>query len=516
MKLQLAADTEETNPTIPVARPRRFRRGGRLVPLVAAVVGLVLGLHQRHIERSRAEAELVTEAEQISELILEEVNGVTTAMRDLAALVGMGDELVSERNFRDYVMGSKLRELPQIGLVAVIEELPREELSVLLERERRTGRPMYLVVSPRVGSSPNALVLSRFTFPHLELDVPDVGIDLSGFEEPVVELANTHRGESVLIQKFNLEEAHAILAGIGRTDLVEALDFDLTFTIPARFDADGNPNAWAVGLTRGGAFVDSLPPTRHALGVVVESEAAGSLRRISQSGDLSRPLVERFELARESVTWSVQVFGESEADDLAAGLIVASSLLLSLLTSVIGRHRSHAEETSREMAVLFERAHTDPLTGLPNRAVFDRALKEVLEQEEDGYGLVMCDLNDFKPINDNLGHHAGDHVLKVIGERISAVLRPGDHVIRWGGDEFLIVLTRLRDEDEAGAIVERIRARAIEPIDWEGIALRVRVSMGLAFGEQGADPEALLEVADERMYQMKRCDPSRLGRASGS
>jgi diguanylate cyclase (GGDEF)-like protein len=152
-----------------------------------------------------------------------------------------------------------------------------------------------------------------------------------------------------------------------------------------------------------------------------------------------------------------------------------------------------------------EAAH-DPLTGLPNRASLQFALEQAIgRHRRDGerFGLLLIDMDDFKRINDTLGHHVGDDLLVRFAERLRASVRPGDGFARLGGDEFA-VLVQGAGEAEVRSVAERIRAAVFEPIQLLGIALDVEMSIGLALcPEHGADADTLLRCADVAMYAAK-------------
>jgi diguanylate cyclase (GGDEF)-like protein/PAS domain S-box-containing protein len=152
---------------------------------------------------------------------------------------------------------------------------------------------------------------------------------------------------------------------------------------------------------------------------------------------------------------------------------------------------------------LRERALHDELTGLPNRALFMERLQHALDRR-DPQPLVVCflDLDDFKAVNDTLGHGAGDDLLTTIAERLSSCLRPGDTVARFGGDEFAVLL---EETDLATAIVvaERILDRTAEPTHLDGTLVVAHTSIGLAPMHDGSRGEQLVAEADAAMYAAK-------------
>jgi diguanylate cyclase (GGDEF)-like protein len=172
-----------------------------------------------------------------------------------------------------------------------------------------------------------------------------------------------------------------------------------------------------------------------------------------------------------------------------------------------------AEELSAALARAFAfeeadiRANIDALTGLPNRRYLQEALAAVGPRRRSGdrLGALMIDLDHFKRLNDRYGHAAGDRVLRLVGERISAAVRADDTPARYGGEEFAVLLRRA-DPQQAVEVAERIRRQIGEMTPHElGIGERLTVSIGVAVAESHVgDPGALLQSADEALYRAKR------------
>ena len=160
-------------------------------------------------------------------------------------------------------------------------------------------------------------------------------------------------------------------------------------------------------------------------------------------------------------------------------------------------------------AVLNERlALHDTLTDLPNRVLFrDRAGLAITAGTRHGNGvsLMLIDLDRFKEINDALGHHVGDEVLRIVAARMRETLREVDTVARLGGDEFAVLLDA--GSDDPGLVAEKLRVALSRPMEVRGIPLLIGASIGIASSpEDGGDVETLMQRADVAMYQAKASD----------
>jgi diguanylate cyclase len=153
---------------------------------------------------------------------------------------------------------------------------------------------------------------------------------------------------------------------------------------------------------------------------------------------------------------------------------------------------------------LKQQALADPLTTLPNRAAFTQRLAEVLKTEPPAAIAVMfCDLDDFKSVNDTLGHHAGDDLLKTAARRLLSAIRPTDMAARLGGDEFAVLLIGLDQAGTADQIARRILDSFAQPFRLAGTLAAVRMSIGVAMGTDAAGADELMQAADIAMYLAK-------------
>jgi diguanylate cyclase (GGDEF)-like protein len=181
--------------------------------------------------------------------------------------------------------------------------------------------------------------------------------------------------------------------------------------------------------------------------------------------------------------------------------LAALYLVLALISwSSTRRLRRHAAEREHQ-------ALHDPLTGLPNREWFRVRAERTLRGAQGGErgAIVLADLDRFKEVNDTLGHHAGDELLRVVARRLRESLRTDDSVARLGGDEFGLILPNLPDAAHALELLGRVRDELADEISLESLSIGIEASFGVAFyPEHGTTVEELLKHADAAMYQGKR------------
>ncbi len=148
-------------------------------------------------------------------------------------------------------------------------------------------------------------------------------------------------------------------------------------------------------------------------------------------------------------------------------------------------------------------ARHDSLTGLPNRTTFREAVENAIADDDATDSVLLMDLDRFKEVNDTLGHHYGDLLLRQVAERVRGNLSDDDRIARLGGDEFAI-LTRDRTRVQAKELAHRILTALRPPFELEGIGVDVQASIGIAsFPDDGLDVESLLQKADVAMYCAK-------------
>jgi len=162
----------------------------------------------------------------------------------------------------------------------------------------------------------------------------------------------------------------------------------------------------------------------------------------------------------------------------------------------------------RHQAELDRIAHYDALTGLPNRVLLhDRMLQAIARAQRNKSLLAVCflDVDGFKPVNDTLGHGAGDALLIELADRFRAELRGNDTVARLGGDEFIILLADLNDQPDCVHILDRILATVGRPFDIDSHRVSVTASVGVTlYPVRATDTDTLLRQADQAMYKSKQ------------
>lgn len=264
-----------------------------------------------------------------------------------------------------------------------------------------------------------------------------------------------------------------------------------------------------VDARTGAVVIDSRTPQRVGARLGVPGDRRFALLRGTQVNDGSlsvsgrRAAVQRVRRAAGNANdWLVVAVAKTPAPSLVdhfgagpMGMIAAALLLVAygLLSNRAGALRKQAE--------------TDELTALANRRQLltrlDAAIRAA-RHADTSVALVMIDLDRFKELNDTLGHHAGDLLLRAFGPRLQEVVRGADTVARLGGDEFAILLTDVADVETPVAVAKRVRSMLNDPWDLEGLSVHIDASIGIAiFPEHGETGDDLLQRADVAMYEAK-------------
>jgi diguanylate cyclase (GGDEF)-like protein len=153
-------------------------------------------------------------------------------------------------------------------------------------------------------------------------------------------------------------------------------------------------------------------------------------------------------------------------------------------------------------------AHHDGLTSLPNRGLFLERLNHAIaraHRTQDQIALLFLDIDNFKQINDTLGHHVGDQLLQIVAQRLTSCVREGDTVARLGGDEFTIILESINHADDVAPIARKIIAALSLPMPIDGQELTVGASIGISLYPADSErADELLKLADTAMYHVKK------------
>lgn len=191
------------------------------------------------------------------------------------------------------------------------------------------------------------------------------------------------------------------------------------------------------------------------------------------------------------------------------------------LVSALRERNAHLQRTIEQLnATLAERssldssssaddslAAIDVVTGLPNRLCFQDRLNQAIRHAErygDVFAVLFIDLDEFKKVNDTMGHSAGDEMLRTVAERLTKCVRRSDTVARLGGDEFTIILLDLKEPELIGRVAEKIIGSMSQPLEVNGRNFFLSASVGIAiYPDDGKDVELLVRNADTAMYEVK-------------
>jgi len=272
---------------------------------------------------------------------------------------------------------------------------------------------------------------------------------------------------------------------------------DLVFTTGDEWRKLGGSQAWDLPVP--GEAASGLTDADLAHPALLIEGDDGTERRALETYGLG--VVITSAIAVSSAGRAVLRAGMSTGRSITLGEIDAFRLLAGQAAVALQNHELLSEITSIH-GELEHQAHHDALTGLPNRVMLVDSLDDALEKDTRP-ALMFLDLDGFKPVNDRLGHDAGDELLCQVGERLVAAAPRDALVARVGGDEFTILLRGALSEERAADIAAAVAALIEEPFTVNGEAVRIGTSIGVAFGERSLRGAELIRRADVAMYVAK-------------
>ncbi len=264
----------------------------------------------------------------------------------------------------------------------------------------------------------------------------------------------------------------------------------------------GVDTTYAIDSASGGWFAGGTYDAAWPFAMLILAAAAWlPVRRAPVMATARQGLM--FPSAFAAIAVGVLVYGQTVHLNPVAVALAVLALLTVMVRMALLLRETATLSVSRKLSL------TDDLTGLANRRAFTAEAERAVTDQRP-FALLMIDLDQFKELNDTLGHHVGDELLRGVGPRLSATMRPGDVVARLGGDEFGVLVKDADTETGTEAAV-RLRAALGRAYSLAGISLHVGASIGIAtFPEHAQDASTLLRHADVAMYEAKR---GRLGHA---
>lgn len=240
--------------------------------------------------------------------------------------------------------------------------------------------------------------------------------------------------------------------------------------------------------------------------------------KLFQDPALARGLLERARAVGEAK--GDLVMSRARASDLPSDIALASApsasptpdrrvevdiSWLAAEEQYVVTHHDVTERYMLEQQLAYQAFH-DELTGLNNRAVFRKELARAAARSRRSgktFAVMMIDLDDFKNINDSLGHPAGDELLRIVADRLVECMREGDTPVRLGGDEFAVILESARSAEDADAVAARVLSHLSEPMTLRGTEIVIGSSIGIAVSDGTADPADVERDADIALYDAK-------------
>jgi diguanylate cyclase (GGDEF)-like protein/PAS domain S-box-containing protein len=470
------------------SRPRRWLAGGVLLALIGLwILVLTLIFGGANQQRQRTFAASRDAGEALSTLLAKEagMRGFeATGSHQLLApvLAGPGGVVrpirAAEAAIRsDRALVANLRK--QLGLESRWENLATAE----------TGKTNPRAYARETHSSvARGLIVQQFETANSEFEALIVAararIQAAGRENAIL--------IAVVFSVLVLVAGAGVLRGLGRADARMRALIDSSPDLITVVDADGRILYQSPAIARMLGYQAQAPlgtPIGHLLHPDDTARMEKTLRDSEPDDGGAKPVECRWRHADGSLRWLESVCNNLLGDPQVAGVVLNSR-------DVTERHQLSEQ--------LRRRAFHDPLTGLANRAKFEERLQQALGRAGAALAVLFLDVDNFKMVNDSLGHSAGDDVLGEIAHRLRACVRVGDTVARMGGDEFAVLLVGLDASIRAPRIAERILRELAMPLELDRRPITLSASIGIACGGSVQSAQEILRDSDLALYAAKR------------
>lgn len=494
--------------------------------LCFGAVAIVVDLNIRDVEKDLAQY-----GDAYSDHLDKRMVSSETILKGFSALfgaVGSSDPAKVSLYVRQVIESN-----PQIFALEIVQKVAANHLVDFVANKRRDGSPRFTVKSFSYDSDRKWQALNEkpFYYPIVFMEpMPSGSEDVLGLDVESVPFLKRAMTESlqrrvpVASHPFRLVEgplAYVVFSPISQTfqrdDSPLALTTQDELLVDMVIDAAKLVDPAKFPASDGGTVLvyhkDFRPDDPKGQLLAISGKARSAIETT-----LFPAFVYKKPLATMGEPLSLMVKRQVGWSDLSLGLM-ALMAVLTLVSSMMIVAYLRAQQRGWVLQLenqnrLWQLANHDALTGLPNRMLLMDRLEQLLARAHrhgQRLAIMFLDLDDFKLVNDTYGHEVGDQLLKFVADRLRASVRIDDTVARLSGDEFIVLIEGVENEDMLETVSQKIQHKLLDGFLIDGQLVNVRISIGLAmFPEDGDSPDALIKLADTRMYAVKHARTEKL------